>query len=407
MKTALQVIRTSAVILMCGALALISSMSAFGQSFGRVIPETALRMWPSNGSILASVSTIKVARAAIAEKKERPTVIPQAAVLLARRAIVIEPTAVSAVRNIAYDLKDKGDISRARALMLAASRLSKRNTGVNLWLTEDFARQGREIEALRYYDVIMRSSSAAATALLPVMARVLRSPGAVAPFETLLADNPPWHDDFWTAVLSADDDLVNSVELRLRLHSAKVPLAASHDALLIRRMAEEGRLSDAFKLYTTAGGILPTVTGELIRNESFGRPTKFSPIDWKVVTDGAFGAMIDEQSGQLSISSLPDVGGVVAQQLIRIEKGLYRLTVEYSDPSATQENPLLARLVCAELSGEKTLSRIFRIGQAGSQSVQLETPCSFAWLSIELDADRNTGGVDTKLSRISLRRETR
>lgn len=394
-------ITLSAAALVCAGL---SAVAAFGQSYGRQMPEAALNLWPRNGEVFARASQRMVA---IAQSDGSQTIDKQLlnrARGLALRGLILEPMSVEALATLGYVEAANGQRDRARKLMLAGAALSRRNTAIDLWLSEDAARRGDDMGALRSFDAAIRTSTSAANTLLPMMAAALAKPGAPAAFEQILSLDPPWSEGFWTAVLSAPSDLTNSYELRLRLHRRKVPLAPSHDALLIQRLAQAGKLDEAFTLYEAAGGRAPE-QHELLHDPDFSADPRFAPIHWKIEENPSYSSAIDRDDGVLVIGALEDAEGPIAQQLVRIRPGRYRLDVRYGKNSA-EDAPLAVRIACAELGGERTLNKAFSAKRSGVQIVDIIGPCRFAWLTVELVPGANADGVDTALDRVSLREIT-
>lgn len=385
-------------------VAVLSGMSAFAFSIGRLVPQSSLGLWPPNGIIYGKASNLRLGQAMIANGQQLPRNIPVDVVRLSRRALDLEPAESTAARNIGYSLAGRGETKRASELMEAAYKLSRRDAGLNLWLLEDRARRGDAAGALKLYDITIRTSTSAAGLLMGRMATMLNQPGAVPLFEQLLAGDPPWLEQFWTAVLSSDTDLAASYRLRLALHADGIKMARSHDALLIQRLADAGMPEQAFDLYRAIGGSRPA-GGELLVDPDFRRPSEFPPIGWKMPVAGTFGASIDRKTGQLAIAALSGAKGTVLQQLVPIQSGSYELLVRYGANSlgAGKRMPFSVRLACAEGS-EARLNRVLPVPSSGAQRFTLDTACRYAWVSLVLDGAESANGIDAAIDRISLKR---
>lgn len=396
-------LRYLGVIVMIG-LAVVSAMAAYGMSFGRTIPLSALGLWPPNGPAHARASTQMLAMAETVGKDDRRyEELRNTSVNLARRALEIEPTSVASLRNLAMVLSDKGERDQARLLMNSAAEMSRRDTTVNLWLSDDLAHQGKEDQSFRYFDAAIRTSSSASNTILPAMVAMLQRKGSAQSFATVLRTDPPWHDAFWTAVLSADGDIGEAFELRRILHRLKVPMAPDHDSLLIRRLASAGRYPDAFELLAIAAPGDHLAEGEILRGSDFDAPAVYSPIEWKVVTGPSSAGMIDENDGVLLISALEGASGIVAQQLVQISRGRYRLEVKYAG-ELQGEIPLQVRLACADMAGERTFNRAVPIPASGAYTLTFDATCRYGWFSIEFPAEKNRHAIDVEIDRIYLRR---
>ena len=95
--------------------------------------------------------------------------------------------------------------------------------------------------------------------------------------------------------------------------------------------------------------------------------------------------------------------GVAAQQLVRLRPGRYRLEVRYLGEQQASA-PLQLRMACAELRGEGTLNKVLPIRSSGATTLSVDTPCRYAWISIEITDADPTAGFDASLDRLSLKR---
>lgn len=392
-----------AVVGAAALFALLAASAAFSMSYGRLVPDTAMGLWPKNGRVFARASALALARAA-GEGSQLPKNVPGKVRRLAATAVALEPTSASAVRDLGLYASSRGDRAKARRLMRAGVRLTRRNPGMNLWLIEDYSRLGQEDQALRLWDVTLRTSTTAAATLLPAMAAALRNPAAPALFEPLLVARPPWDDDFWTAVIQDSSALDNTIALRERLHRRGVPMARSHDALIARQLIAAKRFAPAFKLYETVSRETAGATAELLVDGDFARQSDFAPIGWKVESTETFGAYVDDKRGRLVLSALPGGTGAIAQQLIRIAPGAYHLEIAYGDGANATGRPIELRLACAELAGEATLDTRLAVTRSGARNFRIQGPCRHAWVTLFLLDRVGEAGLETQIDRVSLRR---
>jgi hypothetical protein len=305
------------------------------------------------------------------------------------------------MRDLGLYYDSRGNHDAARRMMNAAFAASRRDSSVNLWLTQDLARRGQGLAALQLYDITIRTDTSAAASLMTLMAQALQRPGAVSAFEQVLAAKPPWLDDFWSAVLSAPGDLTPAFELRQRLHLRGVPMVQSHDALLIEKLANSGKLEEAFALYGSVAK--PSSTDELLIDSGFDTQAPFPPIGWKVSAEGTFGAAIDTATGVLDITALPGAEGVVTQQLVRLGgSGNFAMKAIYDGTG--QRTPLGLRVTCAEMDGEKTLDHMFDVPSGQTVMATFATPCRYAWISLILRRDDESAGRDIRVDSVSFRR---
>lgn len=378
-------------------------MAAFSASLGRQVPSTAVRTWPPSGDAYARLSSQSLAMAVDPGARDLPRNLPESVAQAARRGIELEPTNVTAIRNLALYEASHSRAGRARELMNIALANTRRDAAVNLWITERLLREGRQIEALQLYDTTIRTDTGAATSLMLGMAQLLNRPESLDSFETFLASSPPWIDDFWTTVLSTQGNLDNAFELRHRLLRRGIRMADDHNALLIERLANSGRTEEAFALYDTISG--GRAQREILVDGDFSAAKAYPPIGWKVVAESTFGSSVDTEEGVLQITALPGAQGVVAQQLVRLRgNGTYVARADYAgaDPA-----PLRIELTCADGGGAGNWSWSVPLPPGRPVEANLTGSCRFAWASLVLSPiTGDTVGRDIRVESVSLRRKS-
>jgi len=390
-------------------LAAISAMAAYANSFGRLTPEVARNLWPANGFVLAELADMEMGRLINPDTKAIPSELPADIRDLSERAIRLEPMAVAAIRDLAYFYQGHGEsgLTRARLLMRQAAALTRRDSVVNLWLADDYFRQNQSRPALMLYDATLRTSTFAASLLLPRMAAALRDPRAPTDFEMLLRENPPWHDSFWAAVIQDGTALRNAYVLRERLHKLGTPMPSLHDALLIQQLAAAHMFSEAFDLFAVASGRSEKTDGEMLQNADFRRVSQFEPIDWRLISEGRYGAELDQERHVLAVSALPRAVGTVAQQLAYLPQGEYTVDVRYSNQGKAGPKPLALQASCAELNGARTFERTIPLPQSGEWRLRQDTFCRYVWISLRLSPEEAGQGFDVEIERLSIKSPAR
>jgi tetratricopeptide (TPR) repeat protein len=384
------------------AIAGISGVAAFSASVGAFAPDAAVRLWPPSGAAYANAGTRRLAAVIDTQNPRIPSKIPNSVASLSRKALLLEPTNTVAMRNLALYYDSLGNRDRARGLMEAALASSRRNSTVNLWLTEDLSRKGQNLAALRLYDITIRTDSAVAASLMQMMARSLANQRAVPALEQILVNAPPWMDDFWTSVLSEPSNLDNAYALRERLHKRGLSMAKDHDALLIAQLANSGRFEKAFALYHSVTASGPSA--EMLVDGGFDHDPLYPPIGWKLAADSTFGSALNTKTGQLEITALPNSEGVVAQQLVELSGNQdLVLRADYDGPG---RSGLALKITCAGPSGEQNLDVSFSLPAGQPVRAALARGCPFAWVSLVIERDDNLQGRDIRVDSVSMRRST-
>jgi hypothetical protein len=343
------------------ALAVLSASAALGNALARRAPVEAAAIPPHNGFASAAAASALVARVAQGRESLAGVAIPVEVERLSQRALLAEPTAVQAVRNLGLYRAARGDTARARSLMRLAERLSRRDTVANMWLAEDALQRGELAPALVRIDAVLRTDAAAKAVVLPRLAAMLDLPGAGEVLGGMLASEPPWAHDFWSAVVTSGTSPRAAAELRLALHRRGAHQAPGHDAALIEQLVAAQAFAEALALREAVGG-----------------RGHFPPLDWRTGADPGVAVSLDGGGG-LRVSARAGRGGMVAQRLVRLAGGAGMLRIA----SDGAPGALSARLACAELAGERTLALDIPLA-GGAGRFANPTACRHAWLTLSL-----------------------
>src|SRR5690606_31218528 len=116
---------------------------------------------------------------------------------LARLSYSIDPLNVETLRTIALGHSLHEDQARARQIMRLASSLSKRDDITNMWLAQDYGRNGDAQRMLASFDHLLRTSRRARQGAIALVVNTLESDESHASFGKLLQQQPEWQSAFW------------------------------------------------------------------------------------------------------------------------------------------------------------------------------------------------------------------
>ncbi|MEP2987430.1 MAG: hypothetical protein ABJL11_11385 [Parasphingorhabdus sp.] len=315
---------------------------------------------------------------------------------LALQAFKSEPATPEAIAVVAL----AKDPSVRRSLMKKAFDLSRRQKLATGWLVLDSGARNDVTSVLEYYDTILRISSSSADVIMPALANALINDNFIEPGAAMLSHNPPWADSFWRYVIATPKALSNAADLRLRLHELDGPKDPNQDKALIAALANNNLFHNALKLYILLSE--STKTPDLIQNHEFRSDSHYPPMDWKLFSNGEYGASIDR--GSLNLSAIRNSGGIFARQLVMLPKKTLTLQVKFSQV-VLPDNDLYLGLSCAE--DIKNKPRNVRIALAGDSVTRTidnrESLCDFYWLDIAGRSADDGEGFDFAIASVSLR----
>lgn len=242
---------------------------------------------------------------------------------LARLALRQDPTAVAAVATLGINAQLRNDTTVARRIFAYSEKLSRRDLRTRIWANEDAVARGNIPDALRNYDIALRTSRIAPDLLFPLLASAIAETEIRRVLVQTLTQRPAWGDQFIGFVSGNSPDVRATANLYEALHRRGIALPTGSPAALIQRLLSEGHAGDAWHLYST---ITPGVDRRIARDPSFTmNPASPTPFDWRPVTDSGVSATIQrgEQGGIFDFAVPSNLGGPLLHQTQMLLPGNY------------------------------------------------------------------------------------
>lgn len=247
------------------------------------------------------------------------------AALMARAAIVDDPTAVAALEVLAFQASLAGEKARSDAIFGHIAQLSRRSLRSQMWAIEHAVERGDVRGALRHYDLALRTSREAPALLYPTLATALREPRIREGLVEIVSARPEWSETFFTFLANSAIAPVNSFAFFERLSERGIAPSDEVKASLVDQLFANRAFDEAFQLYKTF-----RVNAETTRS----RDPKFEVItsraaifDWMPgeASGLSVGIFPKKGGGLVDFALAPNVGGTVIQQLQILPPGTYRL----------------------------------------------------------------------------------
>ena len=206
------------------------------------------------------------------------------------------------------ELTAPGNASEAaRPYYETAARLSPRASDAIYWLMRWNLERRNYVQAIEHADTLMRTTSRAGPAVLPILARLLEHPEASEPLTQLLISDPPWRDRLIEELPAHVSDARTPLTLLLALRqSARQPTTDTLRGYLNFLMTHQFHEL----AYYTWLQFLPAdqlaATGFLF-NGSFETKPSGLPFDWSF------------RSGRGTIIDFRPLPGQAAEQGLRID----------------------------------------------------------------------------------------
>ena len=249
----------------------------------------------------------------------------------AELALLNDPLNARALRILGQLSHGAADEERAAKLMQGAANRSLRESMAVHWLMQKSLEKKDHISAIQYADVLLRTRRRFAEPVTATLVQIAENKEASGELKKLLAENPPWRAEFFSAALHSITDARTPLDLLLSIkHAPSPPTAAELRAylnFLIEHKFEE------LAHYAWLQFLSPEqLNGAgLLFNGSFEFLPSGLPFDW-VIAPGS-GVTIDtvarpNQDGQHALfmefgHGRVDFGGIT--QLILLSPGSYQI----------------------------------------------------------------------------------
>lgn len=330
----------------------------------------------------------------------------------AKRALIKDPTVVSAVRTLAALSELKKDDARALKLMRYAQKMSRRDFATHYWFIDYEANQNNVAGALEHYDAALRTSRAAEPILMPILLSALDDRAAaqelIDPLADILARRPAWADRFVTRSHSEVQSTATLMQLAMTLRQKGYAINPASKQVLINRAVADDLYLDALRLSARPKH------NDFVYNQNFSLEPTYPPFDWVLSTDPNLNServSKDETGRNYNLNLVAGSGrsGILAKQLLLLAPGTYDLKARVSNvPADIADRPFLT-LRCA--SGTKTAFATNDFPQAGEAPTDFgftfrvpQPDCVAQWLEISAKASNQIGGTQSYLESIRISR---
>lgn len=261
---------------------------------------------------------------------------------LARTALRQDPTAVVAAATLGINTHIRGDSRGAQRLINYAQTLSRRDLASQIWLIENSVANGDVSQALRHYDIALRTSPKSMELLFPILAGALAEPDVRRALTRTLATRPPWSALFVEYVSANGPDPRATAMLFRDADRAGYSVSGLSRMLLTDTLASRGLFGDAWSLYASfrrdadrRSSRDPAFLAEL------SNPTVF---DWRPVNDAGISASLPRGALEFAVPS--SVGGTLAEQTQLLPPGDYRIEGRSNGIDQAQGSSPYWRLTC-------------------------------------------------------------
>ncbi|MEO8141215.1 MAG: hypothetical protein ABI617_01005 [Sphingomicrobium sp.] len=220
-----------------------------------------------------------------------------------------------------------GDPARAETLFLAARTRDPRSQGARYFLAERYFQTRRILPGLVEMGALARLSERASEPLVPALVAYARTPGAIAELRRFFVLAPTVRDR--TLSLLAGDARNAPLVLALMPDPRSVSKDSDWPRRLIQSMVLANDYAGAEAMWTRLSGV--TNRG-LVYNPQFRNLPAPPPFNWNYGS-GSSGVAEPSGGGGLNVIYYGRDDATLANQMLRLAPGRYRLSMQVDGPS--------------------------------------------------------------------------
>jgi hypothetical protein len=281
---------------------------------------------PARAHILVPGDGIITAKLAEQEFTNAPEAgVDSAPARLARLALRQNATATNALNVLGLQAQMRDETENARRLFAYELLLSRRELRPQIWAIEEAVSRGDIADALRGYDIALRTSSNAPRLLFPVLASALAEPRVRAALLPIIRSRPVWVGQFVDYVVTSRVNPAAGVTFFREAKDAGLPIDDNQRAILVNALWAVEGYDQAWAYYTT---FRRDADRRRSRDPEFALQADTRTLfDWRASEDTRLSAVIlgGEGGGILDFAVPPTIGGTLVTQTQLLPPGTYRL----------------------------------------------------------------------------------
>ena len=332
-------------------------------------PAEAAKFWSGHPASEIGVAMTEIARASRARRPVPESAFAQIADAAAKAPLAPEPFLV---RGVQAGLA--GDVRAAQRAFEAAQWRDPRSLPAAYFLADRYFRAGDLTQGLREVAALARLSPDGGTAAAPYIAQYATSPANWPALRALFATNPGLAQRVLTTLASN----AQTVPAALALSGPRESENQQWLQVLVNTLVQAGDYAKAHAAWARlAGG--GAHAGELVHDPDFRDSIAPPPFNWQF-TSSTVGLAERQKGGRLHVLYYGDEDGTLANQLLLLGPGRYRLTMRLVGEAA-RAHALTWSLWC-DKAAQPLASITLDIAAARGWQFEVPSGCAAQWLKL-------------------------
>lgn len=348
--------------------------------------EAAIRLAPTSPLVLRRAAETELAAGRLGN-----------AASLSRDALLRSPFDVRALRVFGLTEARSGREDEADDILTLAGNWSLRDDPAHAWLVERRLRRGDYGSAFAHADTLIRRRQD----LRPQVFRLFTLAGTEDPqrslpvIASLVAAQPPWRESYVSGLNRTPQETQLFANLAILLEGSRAPLDNHELRLLYLTLLGNGQLE---AVRTVRNRLNRPPPGVRVTNSGFDDAGAPEPFQWRLYQKAGVVPEIAADDLRPSNRALRVeydgyAGGTIAEQLVNLAPGSYRLSTEVRSESGAPDARLAWTLSCAAGGGSAISSLSVSTPSAApgswttfSGQFDVSSSCPAQWLRLETRA---------------------
>ena len=282
-----------------------------------------LRMWPSHPAVIVDRTMGEIGTRAARGQSLTPAILDQVEQLARRAPLAPEPFLI---KGALAQVQQQPAI--AEHLFAAARARDPRSVAARYFLADRYLRSGRTGPALAEIAALATLYPQGMAGFGPALALFAQAPGAVPQLRTLFRSSPQLEPVVLSALANDPKNARLVLALWGRRNTGADSATAEWQAKLVTKLVEQGQFTSAYAIWRLVTGMNDS-RGSLF-NPGFAKSAVPPPFNWKYATTG--GVVEPAAGDRLQVIYFGRDDAVLAEQLLLLSPGRYRLSMDISDP---------------------------------------------------------------------------
>ncbi len=380
-------------------LSIVNTVSAIADQAN---PDLVLKISPNNSRALALKGD--ALWTANPDKADDPEIAK-----LGRAALRDQALNAGALRLIAVSEQAKGNIQSAGRLISLSNKVSRRDTLSQLWLVQEALQRGDAKQALRHYDIALRTNAQAHDYLFPQLVKLLDDGAYSDAFKPYLSTGTPWLPNFlnYTIWKTPYYPALSSAVIVSGGLPGGDGQYRSFETQIINQLISNHHYDLAQNFFLTLKGNDPASLHSIKLSKTSIDP-KFAPINWRIDSGAGAGADAAYRNGQFDIQATANAtsSGVVAQKLLFLKPGLYSMKQRYNVRSLGKGASATWVMRCMYMEDSKIIWKYQIDGNLNNKDIaiplQIPVGCLNQFIELSLVGGDEAQGVELSLSHLEI-----